>query len=136
VPFISMLDETANVCAQAHPGEMACVLATRATLATGLYEEALSKRGVSCILPDEGQRDVLMYAIYDCVKGGKPLETVRRPMEALLQEERAKGADYFILGCTELPIVAQELALQGPFVDPTAELAKAAIRFCGYKINE
>ena len=49
---------------------------------------------------------------------------------------RARGADYFILGCTELPIVADSLPVAGPFVDPTAELAKAAIRFCGCETLE
>lgn len=136
VPFISMLAETAKTCAREYPGKTACVLATRGTLASGLYNAALEREGVSYLLPDETQRDVLMYAIYDCVKGGKPLETVREPMEALLRDLRAKGADYFILGCTELPIAAQELALKGPFVDPTAELAKAAIRFCGYEVKD
>ena len=135
VPFISMRAETAKACALRFPGKTACVLATRGTLASGLYERALEAEGVSCILPDEAQRDVLMYAIYDCVKGGKPLETVRQPMEALLADLSARGADYFILGCTELPIVAQELALPGDFIDPTSELAKAAILFCGYELK-
>ena len=48
----------------------------------------------------------------------------------------AEGADYFILGCTELPIVADTLPEDGPFIDPTAELAKAAIRFCGYETTQ
>ena len=84
----------------------------------------------------EHQRDVLMTAIYDCVKGGKPLELVREPMETLIADLTKAGADYFILGCTELPIVQQELALSGAFIDPTAELAKAAIRFCGAQVRE
>lgn len=136
IPFISMLAETAKACAKQFPGKTACVLATKGTLASGLYNQALEKEGVSCILPDEKQRDVLMYAIYDCVKGGKPLELVREPMEALIADLSAKGADYFILGCTELPIVAEELHLAGSFIDPTSELAKAAITFCGYEIKE
>ncbi len=135
IPFISMLAETAKACAMRFPGKTACVLATRGTLASGLYERALEAEHVSCILPDEAQRDTLMYAIYDCVKGGKPLETVRRPMEQLLADLTAQGADYFILGCTELPIVAQELNLTGQFIDPTSELARAAITFCGYSVK-
>ena len=135
VPFISMLAETAKACALRFPGKTACVLATRGTLASGLYERALEAEGVSCILPDEAQRDVLMYAIYDCVKGGKPLELVREPMETLIADLTKAGADYFIRGCTELPIVQQELTLAGAFIDPTAELAKAAIRFCGYHVK-
>ena len=48
----------------------------------------------------------------------------------------ARGADYFILGCTELPLAAQAISLPQPTVDPTAELAKAAIRFCGYSAKD
>lgn len=136
IPFISMLEATAKACASQFPGKTACVLATRGTLASGLYNQALEKEGVACILPDEAQRDVLMYAIYDCVKGGKPLETVREPMETLISDLSGKGADYFILGCTELPIVQQELNLRGSFIDPTSELAKAAIQFCGYELKD
>lgn len=135
IPFISILESTAKACARQFPGKTACVLATRGTLASGLYDRALEKEGVSCILPNEEQRDVLMYAIYDCVKGGKPLETVREPMEKLLRDLTGQGADYFILGCTELPVVAEELKLPGDFIDPTAELAKAAILFCGYELK-
>ena len=131
-----MLAETAKACAARFPGKTACVLATRGTLASGLYNEALARENVPCILPDEHQRDVLMTAIYDCVKGGKPLELVREPMETLIADLTKAGADYFILGCTELPIVQQELALSGAFIDPTAELAKAAIRFCGAQVRE
>lgn len=56
-------------------------------------------------------------------------------MAGALDGLRARGADYFILGCTELPIIADTLPQPGPFVDPTAELAKAAIRICGYKVK-
>ena len=41
----------------------------------------------------------------------------------------------FLLGCTELPLAAQALHITLPTVDPTAELAKAAIRFCGYGVR-
>ena len=53
-----------------------------------------------------------------------------------MEEMAAQGADYFILGCTELPVAAQQLALAGNFIDPTTELARSAIRFCGYEVNE
>ena len=46
----------------------------------------------------------------------------------------ACGAGYFILACTELPILAEGLSDPGPFVDPTEELAREAVRFCGYPV--
>ena len=119
LPFLSMLEATA----------------TKGTLATGLYEKALNAQGVHCLVPDEGEQDVLMHLIYDVVKASKPLEPEQGAWQALLDGLRARGADYFILGCTELPIIADTLPQPGPFVDPTAELAKAAIRICGYKVK-
>lgn len=135
VPFLSMPEVTAAACAARYPGRRAGVLATRGTLGAGVYDEALRAQGVACLLPDEADRDRLMTVIYDGVKRGRPLEEVRTPMEEVLVHLGERGADYFILGCTELPIAAAGLRLPNPFVDPTLELAKAAIRFCGYRVK-
>ena len=136
IPFISMLEATAKACAKQYPGKTAAILATKGTLSTGLYERALEKENVSFVLPDEAQRDMLMHLIYEVVKASKPLEPELENWAALLLQLRKAGADYFILGCTELPIIADTLSVVGPFIDPTAELAKAAIRFCGYEVKE
>ena len=134
-PILNMLEITARRCAELYPGQRAAVLATRGTLATGLYNEALEREGVAYLLPDEGERDTLMHLIYDVVKASKPLAPEEQTWRGLLDGLRARGADYFILGCTELPIVAQTLEAPGPFVDPTAELARAAILFSGYEVK-
>lgn len=135
-PMLNMLEETAKSCAARYPGQVAGILATRGTLQTGLYTQALAQQGIESIMPDEAGMDALMAAIYDGVKKGAPLEPFRHSVEALLTQMRAEGASYFILGCTELPILQQTLALAGTFVDPGAEVAKAAIRFCGYRVKE
>ena len=135
-PFISMLAATAKACAAQFPGKTAAVLGTKGTLATGLYDHALEAEHVPFLLPEEPERDELMRLIYDVVKASKPLMPEAEAWQRLLDGLRARGADYFILGCTELPILADTLPAAGPFVDPTAELAKAAIRFCGYEVQE
>ena len=136
LPFISMLEATAKTCAAQYPGRTAAILATKGTLATGLYENALDAQGDRFVVPDEAEKDVLMHLIYDVVKASKPLAPEQDAWQTLLNGLRARGADYFILGCTELPIIADTLPQSGPFVDPTAELARAAIRFCGYRVKE
>ena len=136
LPFLSMLEATAKACAKFYPGKTAAVLATKGTLATGLYEKALEKEGVAFIIPDDAEKDTLMHLIYDVVKASKSLAPEEETWKELLEGLRRKGADYFILGCTELPIVADTLPEDGPFIDPTAELAKAAIRFCGCETLE
>ena len=135
VPFISMLEATAKACAVRFPGKTAAILATKGTLATGLYEKALQAEGVSYLVPDDWEKDALMRVIYEGVKADAQPETYRADMEAVMERLCARGADYFILGCTELPLAAQLLALTQPMLDPTTELAKAAIRFCGYEVK-
>ena len=135
VPFLSMLEATAVSCAARFPGRTAAVLATKGTLAAGLYQAALEKEGVSFLLPNDAEQDALMRVIYGGVKAGKGPEAYRADMENTLSALTARGADYFILGCTELPLAAQALAVDAPTVDPTEELARTAIRFCGYGVR-
>lgn len=133
IPFISILESTAKACAAAHPGKTACILATTGTLCTGIYEKALSQEGVACLLPGDRHREILMDGIYR-IKAGERL-TDPAPFQGMLEDLQAAGADYFILGCTELPLAVEQLSLSGSFIDPTLELAKAAIRFCGGEIK-
>ena len=135
VPFLSMLEATAKTCAKTFPGKTAAILATKGTLATGLYEEALKAQGVSYLVPDADEQDALMRVIYEGVKADAAPEAYRADMEGVMETLAAKGADYFILGCTELPVAADLLGLTQPMIDPTTELAKAAITFCGYELK-
>lgn len=134
IPFISILEETAKSCAERFPGKKAGILGTTGTLNTGIYEKALEQQGIASILPGDAQREVLMDAIYR-VKAGETMKDAA-PFRSLLDDMKARGADYFILGCTELPIIAEQLQLSDDFIDPTTELARAAIRFCGGEVNE
>ena len=136
IPFLSMLEATARACAARFPGKTAAVLATKGTLSAGLYQAALEKEGVSFLIPEDAEQDALMRVIYDGVKAGKGPEDYQADMLSVVEALTARGADYFILGCTELPLAAQAISLPQPTVDPTAELAKAAIRFCGYSAKD
>ena len=116
LPFFSMLEATAKACAKFYPGKTAAVLATKGTLATGLYEQALEDEGV-CVHHSgrRGEQIPLMHLIYDVVKASKPLAPEEGTWKrAAGRAARERGADYFILGCTELPIVADTLPEDGP----------------------
>ena len=135
-PILHMLKLTARTCRETFPGKSVAVLATSGTLQSGIYHRVLEEAGVPYLIPDDKQQQILMHLIYDVVKAGLPLEPEKESWSALLEDLRKKGADYFILGCTELPLLAQNLAVPGPFVDPTDELAKGAVRFCGYALKD
>ena len=136
LPILDMRAITAAACAARFPGRRACLLGTRGTLAAGIYDAALAAAGVPVLLPGETERDELMRLIYGVVKASRPLAPETEAWHALLTGLAERGADYYILACTELPILADALGHPGPFVDPTLELARAAIRFCGYEVKE
>ena len=135
VPFLSMLEATAKTCAKTFPGKTAAILATKGTLATGLYEEALKAQGVAYLVPNADEQDALMRVIYEGVKADAAPEAYRTDMEGVMETLAARGADDFLLGGTELPVAADLLGLTQPMIDPTTELAKAAITFCGYELK-
>ncbi len=136
VPILDMTKIAARSCAKLYPGKRAAILATRGTLSSGVYSRALEEAGVEFILPDEEERTLLMHLIYDVVKASKPVLPEKACWCALLDGLRNKGADYFLLGCTELPILSGILTVPGPFVDATDELAKAAVETCGYEVKQ
>ncbi len=136
IPFLNVLTVTAKRCSELYPGKTPAILATTGALATGLYQDALRAVGLPFLVPDEQEQAGLMHLIYDLVKASLPLQPEAALWRSILEGLRSRGADYFILGCTELPIVASTLEEPGPFIDPTAELARAAILFCGYEVKE
>ena len=136
LPILDMQRITAEVCRERFPGKTAAILATDGTVQSGLYDRALDAEGVRWIHPGESEQKSLMHLIYGVVKASRPMEPEKERWDAILDTLRGQGADLFILGCTELPVLAGVLPSEGPFLDPTDELAKAAIRFCGYEVKE
>jgi len=135
LPFLSMIEAAAEACRRRYPGKTAAILATTGTLSAGLYQEALSAEGTAFLVPDGDGQSALMEVIYQGVKAGAPPERYREALTSVLEALTRRGAEYFLLACTELPLAFQALGLTPPQVDPTEELAKAAIRFCGYQVK-
>ena len=134
-PILDMTAIAARRCRELFPGKKPAVLGTRGMLATGLYAEAMAREGLDCLIPNDAEQGVLMHLIYDVVKASLPMEPEREAWRSLLEGLRARGAEVFILACTELPILANTLELEGPFLDPTEQLAREAIVFCGYPLK-
>ena len=133
VPFLNMIEITAAHCRRTYGRVPVGLLATRGTIQSGLYKRALEALDLPCVEPEEQERDLLMAQIYAVKSGRTDLD--RDAVLQMLAAMKSRGARYFILGCTELPILAQMLGLEETFVDPTALLAKKAIEECGYPVQ-
>ena len=131
VPILNMIELAARE-AKKKGFSAVGLLAVDGTLYAGTYERACRDLGLDVIKPDEeGQRRV-MHLIYQEVKAGLPAHP--DALCATLEDMSSRGADGFILGCTELPLVLDS-QMGYSFLDPTSILAREAILSLGYRVK-
>lgn len=132
-PVINMLEETAKECKKLGL-ESVGVLATTGTRKTEIYDQALKKYGIQIVYPQEQGQKLLMSIIYDYVKAGKSVEAAVFREE--LEKMKTRGAQAFVLGCTELPLVFHDRDMGTKFIDSLDILAKRTVEMAGYPLNE
>lgn len=125
VPLISIIDVTVAD-AVAKGAKAVGVIATDGCLAAGVYQDALKKAGVEAVLPTDDEIEQFM-TLCNRIKAGYQGERVARDMAALAQALIDRGADAVIAGCTEIPLVLQQSALEVPLISSTDVLAAATV---------
>jgi len=129
IPVLHIMEEVAQyLSAKRESGRVnrAGLLASTGTVKTHLYETALARKGIETLVPDPGDQERVMVAIY-LVKAGK-LDEARG---IVLEEGRhliEKGADVIIAGCTEIPLVLKDGDLSVRVLDATMVLAEACVK--------
>ncbi|WP_336221078.1 aspartate/glutamate racemase family protein [Citrobacter amalonaticus] len=125
--MISILDATLNEIPSGV--NRVGLLATNATLATGLYQKKAIARGLSLVQPEPGGQTQVMEAIYALKRGDK--STAQSLLFPQIRHLHSRGAQVIIMGCTEIPLMVagHENELGGRFIDSTASLVHAAIRW-------
>ena len=133
IPVIHMLEETAKECKMLGFDTVG-VLATTGTKKTEIYDRALEKYGIKAIYPDQEGQELLMSLIYDYVKAGKVAEGSMFLEQ--LKKMSVQGAQAFVLGCTELPMVFQDGDFGIKFIDSLDVLAKRTVEMAGYPLKQ
>lgn len=132
LPLLSMIEVTADRLKD-EGVKVAAILATSGTLASDLYQKALAARGIKSVAPDSVAQKEVMKVIYDVIKAGR-FDYDPTPLQKIIADLEEKGATRLILGCTELPLAVKKFGILGHFIDPTVELAKAAILEAGGRL--
>jgi aspartate racemase len=129
VPVLHMPRLTAAVL-QAAGVKKAAVLATDGTIQSGIYAQALTALGIEPVYPTPAHQADIMRLIYDGVKAQRiPLTDI--PVRDIMEELSQRGAEKFLLACTELPIAFQQLGISENCLDPTRVLAWESVRYAG-----
>jgi len=128
-PVLNLIRMVAEAAGEKVPaGGIVGVLATRGTVATGLYQKALSQAHLRPLVADQAGQEKLMEAIGLIKLGGE--ERLRAAREVVLQQAEAlrrAGAQCVILGCTDLSVVMDERDAAGWILDSVAVLARRIV---------
>ena len=129
VPFINIVDTcVAELALLAKAGTSIGIIATRATMAAGIFDGPLVRAGYTPLLPDADVMDELVLPGIELVKAGQAAQggqLIALAVQTLLNQ----GAGGVVLACTETPLALD--AVQSPLrtkcVDSTAALARACV---------
>ena len=138
VPVLHMPRETA-VFVRKNQFRKVALLSTTGTIAAGVYSDAFTLEAPQCelLLPTGEEQAVIMDLIYEGVKKNcTNYDTTK--VTVVLNNLRQRGAQAFILGCTELPIALSQGLLyfaERESIDPTCILARSAILRAGARLR-
>lgn len=127
-PIVSMIDAAADEIVKDHPeAGTVGLLATSGTIQSGIYQRALTIRGLDVIVSDDDiQRRCVMAAIRE-VKAGRAGKAATALLTEAAQHLTERGADVLLAACTEIPVVFQQRHTETPLVDATGALARIAV---------
>lgn len=125
VPVISMINETANFIINKYPDtKRFFLLATEGTYSAGIYKRVFDKYQLNVLEPDQCDKKIIMSWIRK-VKAGdfsvSPLE-----VEILINKYTERN-ERSILGCTELPLLAERIGVPKEYIDPLSILAHRCV---------
>lgn len=101
---------------------------TRWLVASEVYPQALSARGLTCMRPTDAERDEMGRLIMDELVYGVFKPRTVEYFQRVIQGLQARGCDAVILGCTEIPLIIDDGNSALPTLDSTRLLARAALR--------
>lgn len=124
VPLLNMVDEA--LCAVPAGASRVALLATRPTVAAGIYQAALTRAGLELVSVSgqQGQVDRLLAAI----KSSADRRAAEGMWRAFLAELAAEGVDTALLACTDLNAVSAASPSGITLLDATQRLAAATVR--------
>ncbi len=132
-PVINMVDETVS-CLALKGYRKIGLMATRGTLATGLFDRALKDSGMDPVVPGDGCQKLLMEIIYDDVKAGRQADMAK--FRLVTEDLRAHGAEVIVLGCTELSVIKREHALGAGYLDALECLSRRLVLSSGHPLRD
>ncbi|GAB4163577.1 MAG: aspartate racemase [Candidatus Dojkabacteria bacterium] len=130
IPVINMLYETSKYVQTNYSyATKVGLLATTATIKSGLYHKYFEDKQIEVLTPDKTiQEENVMQSVKN-VKMGFIDHPTKKLIEKAFNSLVEKGAEVIILGCTELPLLLHDKEMKVPAVNATRILATKAVEY-------
>ncbi len=126
IPILSMLDVVSeSILNQGF--RTVGLLGTMYTMTDGFYVNGLEKSGLSVIVPDDPDRQVIHEVIFSELIKGVILPESRQKFIEIIDTLETRGAEGIVLGCTEIPMLITAEDVHLPIFDTTHIHAEAAL---------
>lgn len=109
--------------------ERLAVTGTKYLMTGPVYPEKLEELGISCTVPEEGERERIDDIIFNELVNGVFEEPSRLYFNDVIQRLKDEGCDAVVLGCTEIPLLVDPDDCPLPVLDSTRLLARAALHY-------
>ncbi len=103
------------------------ITGTRHLMTGPVYSSILERHGVECRIPGEVEREQIDRIIFSELVNGVFQEESRLYFNTVIQRMKDQGSDAVVLGCTEIPLLADPEDCPLPTLDSTRLLARAAL---------
>lgn len=126
--MISIIEATVGFILKSNAQEI-CIFATSATINTELYQKKLADQQIPFTLPEPDIQQQIMQSIYAYKSGD--IQKSKEIMSNIIKLYDYNPARKFLLACTEIPLILEDLIKENPelFIDATDVLIRNAIEW-------
>ncbi len=126
IPLVSIIDVTVDAC---RGFKRVGVLATDGCIRSRIYQDAMERNDVECVLPTDAEI-VQLTAVIAAVKAGNLGDAVVQGTVQVANALVERGAEAIVVGCTEISLFLEPGTLTVPLLSSTDLLAEYVVTRC------
>lgn len=108
IPIVNIIDATVSVIRESAFKRVG-LLGTQYVMERGFYVDRFRTEGINIVVPQEHHRAAVHNAIYDDLCLSNFTDQATTAVKEAIDDLINQGVDAVILGCTELPLIAERL---------------------------
>ena len=128
IPWLHIADAVAEQAVKNGFGKVG-ITGTDYLMSGPVYANAFGRHNIQHDIPDTADRREINRIIFDELVKGVFSDDSKNTINGVFEKLGGNGCDAVVMGCTEIPILMEEVETPVPTLDSTRILARAALRY-------